>query len=328
MLKQFILTAGAGVFIFSGAQSASANEITPAKLLETTKTIEQTTNQLSESKKVVAKAEQQIEKVETEAAAVQADIDEVTEQIEAYQAAIAPEADSLFKQVLSTVLPSAKAEAAESEKKQQDILDQKATAKQKLDELAAKQAEVEAAKEKTQSSYAAASEQMKAQSTKLSDLKKQHVAMAPDKFMMPANGRLSQGFGPASGQFGYTFHNGIDIAAKVGTPVYAAADGKVIEVSGRGPYGKHVKVEHNIDGQKWTTVYAHLHKIDVKKGQTVRQAEGIGQIGNTGNSSGPHLHFEVHKGAYSFSPSSAGNTVDPMKVAQLLGGASAVKATY
>ncbi|WP_445002370.1 peptidoglycan DD-metalloendopeptidase family protein [Exiguobacterium alkaliphilum] len=328
MLKQFMITAGVGVFILSGAQTASANDITPATLLNTTKSIEKTEQEVKQSKQAVAKAEQQIEQIEAKAETLQAEIDDVTKQIDAYRDELAPADASLFQQVLSSVLPSAKAEAAESEKQHQAILNQKATAKKTLDDLSAQQEEVTASKEETQSAYAAATEQMKAQSNKLNDLKKQHAAMAPDKFMMPANGRLSQGFGPASGQFGYTFHNGIDIAAKVGTPIYAAADGKVIEVSGRGPYGKHVKIEHNIDGQKWTTVYAHMHKIDVKKGQTVRQAEGIGQIGNTGNSSGPHLHFEVHKGSYSFSPSSAGNTVDPMKVAELLGGASAVKATY
>ena len=177
-------------------------------------------------------------------------------------------------------------------------------------------------------SYDEKSKQYKKQTNQLSDLKKQYEAMAPDRFLMPAEGRLSQGFGSASGQFGYTFHNGLDIAAKTGTPVYAAEAGKVTKVSSSGPYGNHIQIEHNVDGQKWTTVYAHLHKVDVKTGQSVRQGEPIGQIGNTGNSSGPHLHFEIHKGDYNFSASSAGNAVDPMKLAERLGGASPVKATF
>ena len=65
------------------------------------------------------------------------------------------------------------------------------------------------------------------------------------------------------------------------------------------------------DGQKWVTVYAHLSDIDVKVGDEVGIGQLIGKMGSTGNSTGSHLHFEIHKGDYRYSPSSPLNTVNP-----------------
>ncbi|OGX79333.1 peptidase M23 [Exiguobacterium sp. SH31] len=328
MWKQLLLTVGVGVLVLNGPASTSADQLTPQELVKTTKSLQKIERNVRASKQAVEKAKHHVQTVETRADALQAKLDQVSTQLEAYETASTPEETSLFKQVLSSVLPSAKAEAAESEKAETDLKAREAEAARALDELSDQQAEVKAEREQAKASHAAAYKQLKAQAAQLTDLKKQKAAIAPDQFMIPATGRLSQGFGPASGQFGYTFHNGIDIAAKVGTPIYAAADGKVIDVKTSGPYGKHVFIEHDLNGQKWTTVYAHMHKIEVKKGQALLQGEGIGQIGNTGNSSGPHLHFEVHQGKYGYSSSSAGNTVNPMDVAEVLGGTSPIKAVY
>ncbi|MGB2869372.1 MAG: M23 family metallopeptidase [Bacteroidota bacterium] len=88
----------------------------------------------------------------------------------------------------------------------------------------------------------------------------------------------------------YRQHEGLDIANDVGTPVYAAADGSV-QYSGRdGGYGLMVEVNH---GFSFKTLYAHLSKILVREGQQVRRGDLIGRSGNTGLSSGPHLHYEV-----------------------------------
>ena len=97
-------------------------------------------------------------------------------------------------------------------------------------------------------------------------------------------------------------HRAIDLRAAVGTPVYAAEDGTVDWVqtwdgrSTRGDqsYGNLVRIRHaDYNGGKLQTLYAHLQRVTVKNGQAVREGEVIGYSGNTGNSTGPHLHFEV-----------------------------------
>lgn len=330
MWKQLLVTVGTGVLILSGTSAVSADQITPQDLVKTTKSLQQTEQRIQTSKQSVAKAKRHVQTIDQSAKAIDQKIEQTQSKLTSYETALNPETSdtSLFKQVLSTILPSAKAEAAESEETKRDLQAKQAETTQSLKALETKQADVKAERQKARSAHVAAYKQLKWQAAQLKDLKQQTAALAPDKFMMPATGRLSQGYGPASGQFGYTFHNGLDIAANVGTPIYAAAAGTVTDVKSGGPYGKHVFIEHEIDGEKWMTVYAHMHKIEVKTGQTLLQGEGIGQIGNTGNSSGPHLHFEVHQGEYAYSSSSAGNTVDPMDVVEVLGGASPIKATY
>jgi murein DD-endopeptidase MepM/ murein hydrolase activator NlpD len=90
-------------------------------------------------------------------------------------------------------------------------------------------------------------------------------------------------------------HNGIDIGAKIGTPIRAAAEGKVVlaRVGGwGGGYGNYVIIQHPNGMQ---TLYGHMDRVDVSVGDSVEQGQTIGTVGNTGNSSGPHLHIEVHK---------------------------------
>ena len=86
-------------------------------------------------------------------------------------------------------------------------------------------------------------------------------------------------------------HNGMDIASNMGTAVYAADGGRVVLAEWYGGYGNCIMIEH-ANGYK--TLYGHLSTIGVSEGQTVSQGETIGQVGSTGNSTGPHLHFEVY----------------------------------
>jgi len=111
-------------------------------------------------------------------------------------------------------------------------------------------------------------------------------------------GRLSSGYGyrthPISGV--KTFHNGIDIAAPTGTGVYAYASGTVIAVSQDNTLGKYIAIDH---GNGLVTRYLHLSKFNVNKGDKVGTGDRIGSVGNTGYSTGSHLHFEVLKnGSY------------------------------
>ena len=88
----------------------------------------------------------------------------------------------------------------------------------------------------------------------------------------------------------YRFHEGIDFRAATGTRVYASKAGRVIYAKWKGGYGKLVGIEHADD---FTTWYGHLSHIRVKRGQTVEKGRVIGLTGNTGMSTGPHLHFEI-----------------------------------
>lgn len=86
-------------------------------------------------------------------------------------------------------------------------------------------------------------------------------------------------------------HYGIDIGVNEGTTVYAAMDGKVSLVSNEGEYGTHIKIEN----KDVTTIYAHCSKILVKQGATIKKGQKIALSGNTGRTTGPHLHFEIRR---------------------------------
>lgn len=87
-------------------------------------------------------------------------------------------------------------------------------------------------------------------------------------------------------------HKGIDLAAATGTPVETVGDGVVTFAGNNGGYGKFIKINH---GQGFATAYAHLSRIYIKKGARVTQGQLIGAVGTTGVSTGPHLHYEMHK---------------------------------
>lgn len=109
----------------------------------------------------------------------------------------------------------------------------------------------------------------------------------------PAKGRFSSGFGwrasPFTGK--RDFHKGVDISGPRGTPIYAPASGVVIFAERFSTYGQVIRIKHS---DVIETLYAHLYKIGVKVGQEVTRGELIGYVGNTGRSTAPHLHYEVH----------------------------------
>jgi murein DD-endopeptidase MepM/ murein hydrolase activator NlpD len=110
--------------------------------------------------------------------------------------------------------------------------------------------------------------------------------------------QITSHFGERSGNH----HDGIDLRAGIGTPVYAASNGSVIYSGSRiSGYGKMIVLKHE---KKLSSVYAHNSKIYVKKGQKVRRGQLIALSGNTGRSSGPHVHFEIRQGVTAINPSS------------------------
>lgn len=108
-------------------------------------------------------------------------------------------------------------------------------------------------------------------------------------FSWPLCGRLTSGFGPRK----RNFHDGIDLAAPVGTPVRAAGDGRVAFSGTLRGYGKVVILKH---ANEFHTVYAHHRRNRVKTGARVRRGDVVGEVGVTGRVTGPSLHFEVRKG--------------------------------
>ncbi|HEX8502166.1 MAG TPA: M23 family metallopeptidase [Pyrinomonadaceae bacterium] len=118
----------------------------------------------------------------------------------------------------------------------------------------------------------------------------------------PVEGESTDSFGVRGNPFGgggAEFHPGQDIAAPRGTPVLAPAEGRVVEAGWKNGYGQTVVLDH---GNGLTTRYGHLSKIEVTAGQEVRRGEQLGQVGSTGRSTGPHLHYEVRVGELPVSP--------------------------
>ena len=114
----------------------------------------------------------------------------------------------------------------------------------------------------------------------------------------PLSGRISSRFGSIS-RLRSGAHTGLDIAAPSGKSIKAAAAGVVVFAGYKGAYGKMVAVSH---GNGVLTYYGHCSKLYVSAGKTVRQGESIAAVGSTGNSTGPHLHFEIRVNGVAYNP--------------------------
>jgi len=117
----------------------------------------------------------------------------------------------------------------------------------------------------------------------------------PGAWVAPTHGQFSSGFGPRPGGF----HNGIDIAAPIGTPILAAADGTVIASGPAAGYGLWVRIDH---GGGVITTYGHNNRNLVTVGQVVHAGQPIAEVGNRGQSTGPHLHFAVQVNGHYVDP--------------------------
>ncbi|NET48141.1 MAG: peptidoglycan DD-metalloendopeptidase family protein [Merismopedia sp. SIO2A8] len=105
---------------------------------------------------------------------------------------------------------------------------------------------------------------------------------------------ISSRFGVRPNPFGwgYEIHNGIDFPGPVGSPIYATAPGTITKAEWGGGYGYHVTIDH---GYGYETLYAHLSALNVESGDQIKRSDVLGLLGNTGRSTGPHLHYSVYK---------------------------------
>lgn len=129
------------------------------------------------------------------------------------------------------------------------------------------------------------------------------LGLAPP--MAPGSFTISSGYGPRAGGF----HAGIDYAAPLGTPIYAAADGTVVAAGSASGFGQWIVIDHVIGGKKVSTVYGHMYPsgVLVHTGQPVKAGQHIANVGANGQATGPHLHFEVWPGGRL----TGGRSVDP-----------------
>ena len=118
---------------------------------------------------------------------------------------------------------------------------------------------------------------------------------APFDIPVKSNFRFTSGFGQRWGRL----HAGTDFAGPVGTPIYATADGVVVSASWSSGYGRLIKIQHEFGIE---TRYAHLNAMNVSVGQRVSRGQRIGDMGNSGRSTGPHLHYEVRVGGSPVNP--------------------------
>ncbi|WP_133978409.1 M23 family metallopeptidase [Kribbella voronezhensis] len=118
--------------------------------------------------------------------------------------------------------------------------------------------------------------------------------------MMISGYHITAGFGQAGGRWARN-HTGTDFAAPIGTPIRSVMKGVVLSAEFAGPYGRQVRIRHEDGTETW---YNHMSKFSVTVGETVYAGDQVGAVGVTGNTTGPHLHFEVRP--------DGGDPVDPM----------------
>ncbi len=147
--------------------------------------------------------------------------------------------------------------------------------------------------EQTQQFNLAAINQKKSFESLFNNLEDQRNLLAATPAIRPTDGWISSTFGYRTSPFTglREFHNGLDIATQKGTPILATADGVVTFAGTKGLMGKLIVIDH---GYGMVTRYAHIHKMLKKRGDAVKKGDTIALVGNTGRSTGSHLHYEVH----------------------------------
>lgn len=187
---------------------------------------------------------------------------------------------------------------------EENIIDDKSTEDNEVEEVEENSSESqqinEQGTEQDNTSEVEAKEELTQEEQDIADIK------ATTTFIKPVEGTISSKFGqrePTTSTVPKN-HTGTDIAANLGAKIKSSTDGEVVLVSEEGDYGKHIKVQIG----EVSIIYAHCNSIYVKQGDIITQGQEIAEVGSTGNSTGPHLHFEIriHE-----------RTADPEKILEL-----------
>src|SRR5690625_3400628 len=227
-----------------------------------------------------------------------AQIEEEHEELEEYKMSIEEEERVLSAQ--AKIIEQAKQEAVQKKGELEQLAEEKR--RKEAEEKKRREAEERRKREAEVQQQQGASTAAKSPSPSTSsDLN----AGGSGDLSWPTSGRISSYYGYRSFNGGGK-HYGIDIANSTGTPVSAAASGIVTRADYSPSYGNVIYIYHA--ELNLTTVYAHLNSISVEYGDKVSSGQGIGTVGNTGNSFGAHLHFETHYGGWSYH-----GGVDPMQ---------------
>ncbi|ASK62729.1 hypothetical protein CFK37_11530 [Virgibacillus phasianinus] len=272
--------------------------------------------EVERKKQEVVQQKQELEKQKQELVSLKNKLDdqmakkeELMSQLEAEHADLAENKASLEDQEASLMdqeaeLQDEKKEAEDEIARLQQIALEKARKEKAAREAKEQAAREEAAKAKAQETKDQGAE-AESESADLQQLSKS----SNSGFIWPAAGNHLSNYGMRYHPIYHTsrLHAGVDIAAPIGTPIYASISGYAMPVHYASTFGNHVIVAGTINGTDYTTLYAHMSSIAIGSGKYVEQGELIGYVGTTGLSTGPHLHFEVHVGQYRGNESS----VDP-----------------
>jgi len=246
----------------------------------------------------------------------------LVDQLEAKQEKLREEQASLEEQFHSTVELSKDVEAkivseqkrlaelarkAEEERKRKASEERKRKLAEEKKRKAAEEKKRRSAEEKKKKS---ATQKKSTQSNTNRSVSSSKPVISGGDWTTPSTGRFTSPFGnrfhPIFKE--WRMHNGADLANVVGTPIYAAGSGVVSHAGWLGGFGNTIMITHSVNGQIFTTVYAHLSSIGVSHGQLVDKGQKIGGMGSTGDSTGSHLHFQLHDGYYSSS-----NAINPLR---------------
>ncbi|RRN74871.1 peptidase M23 [Peribacillus simplex] len=270
-------------------------QVAKAELLEIQM---QQKQQKQEKDALVKKLKKQTQEHEDEKMGLEEEKENLAAQEKAIKSAI-----NLEHQRLAELEAARKKAAAEAQKRAEQEAAQ-----------AAAQAASRASESKKQSTSSESSVESNSSSSTSPSLSSSNVSQVPavssGTFTRPSAGYVSSRMGERWNKQ----HAGIDIAASGTVPVVAAADGVVSRSYLSSTYGNVIFVTHSIGGQQWTTVYAHLRSRQVSEGSVVAKGEQIGIMGNTGHSTGQHLHFELHKGPWNYSKSNAVNPLNYINI--------------
>ncbi|HRY83303.1 MAG TPA: M23 family metallopeptidase [Candidatus Cloacimonadota bacterium] len=131
----------------------------------------------------------------------------------------------------------------------------------------------------------------------------------------PAFGNISDDYGMRIDPFSseLAFHHGVDISNEVGTPIYATADGVIVSTKYEPGYGKYILIDHE---NGYETIYGHMAGFKVRTGDRVHKGQIIGVMGSTGQSTGPHVHYEVRIGNTKVNPGSFFNRIDSYEISE------------